>query len=342
MDTDPDPVKKRGHYIHRISYNRRERMVGLFVFSAFVLFLALLIISGQSQHLFEKRVTFYIDVNSSAGISEGSVVMSQGIEVGTVSALNITEGRKVRITIDVYDGRREMIRSDAKAIVNRLANISNALIEIESDSGDAGELPDEAIIPVEETPSLNDLLLSVARIIQSTDNNKLLAKVEAILPKLEISIENIHNIISQIATGHGVLGAAIFDYKVEKELKTVVTSGSEVLSEAEGIISIAKKRLVQLDPLLKDFNKIAHDVQGATQDLPAMVIELNHIINQANTALTLINEELDNLPGTTVEVRRAMTKVDRLLDSVQNTWPLSNDVKKTPHIPLIPVHPGHD
>lgn len=337
-----DPAKEKGHYIHRVTYNQRERIVGLFVFSALVLFLALIVISGQSQHLFEKRVTFYIDVNSSEGISEGSVVKSQGIEVGTVSALNVTDGRKVRITIDVYDGRREMIRSDSKAIVNRLANISNALIEIESQDGDGNELSDGAIIPVEETPSLNDLFLSLARIIQSTDNNKLLTQVEAILPKLEISIENVHKIISQIATGHGVLGAAIFDHKVEKELKTVVSSGSEILSEAEGIISLAKQRLEQLEPLITSFNELTQNVQGATQDLPAMVIELNKIIEQVNTALVLVNEELNNIPGATIEVRRAMNKADQLLDSVQNTWPLSNDIKKPLPSSLIPVHPGHD
>lgn len=333
MNTDPD--KKTGHYIHRITYNHRERMVGLFVFSAFVLFLALIVISGQSQHLFEKRVTFYIDVDSSEGISEGSVVRSKGIEVGKVSALNLTESRKIRITIDVYEGRRALIRVGAKAVVNRLANISNTLIDIKPGWADADELPDEAIIPVEETPSLNDLLLSLANIIQSTDNNKLLTKFETMLPKLELTLENVHEIITQIATGHGVLGAAIFDHKVEKELKTVVTSGAEILSEAEGIISIAKKRLVQLEPILSDANK-------ASQDLPAMVTELSTIITQVNTALVLINGELNNIPGTTIEVRRAMTKADQLLDSVQSTWPLSNDAKKTKSTPLIPVHPGHD
>lgn len=325
-----DPVKKTGHYIHRITYNHRERVVGLFVFSAFVLFLVLIIISGQSQHLFEKRVTFYIDVDSSEGISEGSVVRSQGIEIGKVSALNLTESRKIRITIDVYEGRRALVRSGAKAVVNRLANISNTLIDIKSGWADADELPDEAIIPVEETPSLNDLLLSLANIIQSADNNKLLSKFETMLPKLELTLENVHEIITQIATGHGVLGAAIFDHKVETELKTVVTSGAEILSEAEGIISVAKKRLVQLEPILKDANKVS-------QDLPAMVIELNKIITQVNTALVLINGELHNIPGTTIEVRRAVTKADQLLDSVQSTWPLSNNVKKPP-TRLIPVH----
>ena len=77
------------------------------------------------------------------------------------------------------------------------------------------------------------------------------------LPKLELTIENAHKIIAQIATGHGVLGAAVFDTKVETELKTVVTSGAEILQEAEGIVSLTKQRLVQVEPLLNNAQYIS-------------------------------------------------------------------------------------
>ncbi|MFW5442947.1 MAG: MlaD family protein [Methylococcaceae bacterium] len=337
-----DPSKNSGHYIHKITYNYRERVVGLFVFSAFILFSALIVISGKSQHLFENRVTFYLDVESSEGINQGSIVTALGSEVGTVTALNYGQKNKIRVTIEVYEGQRNLIRTGAKATVNRLANITNALIEIESGSIDETVLANDSVIPVVETPSLNDLLLGIANIIQAADNNELLTKFETMLPKLELTIENAHKIITQIASGHGVLGAAVFDYKVEKELKSVVTSGAKILSEAESIISIAKQRLIQLEPLLTDMHKITNNVQGATQDLPAMVVELNNIIAQANIALALINGELHDIPGTTVEVRRAVTKADHLLDSVQNIWPLSQDVEKANTNQLIPIQPSYE
>lgn len=337
-----EPVKTPGHYIHKITYNHRERVVGFFVFSAFILFSALIIISGKSQHLFEKRVTFYIHVNSSEGISEGSIVKTRGTEVGRVSALKHSQGRKIRVTIEVYESQHKLIRVGARAIVNRLASLSDALIEIESDSIEAPMLEDGAIIPVEETPSLNDLLLNFASIIQSADNNKLLSKFETILPKLELTVENAQKIIAQIATGHGTLGAAVFDQKVEKNLKTVVKSGAEILSEAEGIISVAKQRLVQLEPILHDVKYVTQDMREATQNLPDMVTELNEIIKQANKALILVNGELGHLPGTVLDAKRTLTKTERLLDSAQNTWPLSSNVQEPASKQLIPPHPVHE
>ena len=340
MKTNPE--KKTGHYIHKITYNYRERVVGLFIFSTFVLISALIIIGGKNQHLFEKRVTYYMDVSSSEGINQGNVVKALGSEVGVVSALNLTQDSKIRVTIEVYESNRNYIRTGAKAIVNRLANISEALIEIKSASIHAPVLADGSVIPVEETPSLNDLLLGIANIIQAADEHDLFAKLETILPKLEVTIDNAHKIIAQIATGHGVLGAAVFDTKVEKELKTVVTSGSEILLEAEGAVSIAKQRLIQMEPLLNDAKYITEDMRKTAAHLPTLIIELNEIIAQAKTALTLINAELENIPGTMIDARRTLTKTDHLVDSVQSTWPLSNDIDQNTPKQLIPVHPAHD
>ena len=340
MNTDPE--KKTGHHLHRITYNHRERVVGFFVFSAFVLLLFFIFISVKNQHLFEKRVTFYIDVDSSEGISQGSIVTALGAEVGLVSSLSLAKGRKIRVAIEVYEGQRALIRKDARVIVNRLTNIGNALIEIESDSVDAPMLTDGALIPVEETPSLNDLLLGIANLIQSADKNSLLSKFEAILPKLERTIENAYKIIEQIATGHGTLGAAIFDQGVEQDLKVVVKSGAELLTEAEGIISIAKQRLVDIEPVLVDAKYVVHDVRGVSQSLPEIVEELKQTIILTRTALTLINEELHQIPGVALDAKRTLTKTEGLVDSVQSTWPLSTDIQKPVSNQLIPPHPIHD
>jgi len=327
-------------YVHQTSYNSRERLVGLFVFFGFVLLLFFIFISINNQHFFEKRVQFFIEVNSIDGISQGSIVTSLGTEVGVVSSFSLAQGNKIQVGIEVYEAQRKFIRKGATALVNRLTNIGNAQIQIKSELFDAPILEAGPTIPVEETPSLNDLMLGIANLIQYANNKSLLGNVENILPKIEQTFGNIHDIITQISTGHGVLGAAIFDQNVEKDLKVVVKSGAEILSEAEGIITIAKKRLIQLEPILQDAKVMTHDLRGGTQSLPEMVKELNAIIAQAKTALILINGELQEIPGVAIDAKRTLTKTDQLLDSVQNVWPLSKD-KSSPK-QLITPHSGYE
>lgn len=330
-----------GNYIHQTIYTYRERIVGLFVFSGFVLFLFFIVIGVKNQHLFENRITFYINLNSSEGISRGTIVKALGAEIGRVSDMSLSRNGKIRVAIEVFATRRIFIREGASAIVNRLTGIGNALIEIKSESIEAPILQAGSTIPANETASLNDLLLSIANLIQVTDSKKLLGKVDTILPKLERTLGNLHAIIEQIASGHGTIGAAVFDPEVEQDLKVVVKSGSEIFGKVQGIITIAKKRLVQLEPVLNNTNFMVNDIRGASQSLPELVKELLEIVAQANTALTLINDELSELPGTTIEVKRVLSKTDNLLDSVQNTWPLSNNFKK-PDQQLIPAYSDYE
>ncbi len=327
-------------YIHQTSYSYREKLVGFFVFFGFILLLGFIAISVNNQHLFEKRVMYYIDVSSSDGIIPGSVVTALGVEVGMVSNLELASDHKIRVAIEVYEDQRRFIRKGAMALVNRLTNIGNAQIEITSSLVSAPILEAGSIIPVKETPSLNDLLLGIASLIHSANNRDLLDKAEGILPKVEQTLGDIHTIIAQIATGHGVLGAAVFDQGVEEELKVVVKSGAEILSEAEGIISVATQRLIQLEPIFQDMKYIAKDVQGASKKLPKMVEELNSIIAQAKTALVLINGELQEIPGVARDAKRALSKTDKLLDSVHNIWPLATDEK--PSGQLIPPHSSYE
>lgn len=284
-------------------------------------------------------MTFFIEVDSSEGINQGSIVTALGTEVGVVSNLSLAKDSKIRVDIEVYEDQRKFVRKGATALVNRLTHIGNAQIEIKSEFIDAPMLDAGAKIPVEETPSLNDLMLGIANLIQYANNKSLLENVENILPKIEQTFANIHDIIAQISTGHGVLGAAIFDQGVERELKVVVKSGAEILSEAEGIISVAKKRLAQLEPILDDATYMTQDLRGASRNLPETVTELNAIIAQVKTALTLINEELQDIPGVTLDAKRSLSKTEQLLDSVQRVLPVSKDQAAKQ---LITPHSNYD
>ncbi|KAF3978744.1 MAG: MCE family protein [Methylococcales symbiont of Iophon sp. n. MRB-2018] len=333
-------IEKKEHYIHQTTYTQRERIVGFFAFSGFILFLFFIVVSVKNQHFFEKKVTFYLNVDSTEGVSQGTVVKALGAEIGRVSDLSLFQDGKIQLTIEIYQKRRTLIREGARATVNRLTSIGNALIEIRSDSVDAPILAEGATIPVNETASLNDLLLSLANLIQVTDSKKLLGKVDTILPKLEQTLGNVYVIIEKIASGHGTIGAAVFDQKVEEDLKVVVESGAKILSETEGIIAVAKQRLVQIEPIVNDAIYFVNDMRNASTSLPDLVKELHEIIAQANKTLTLVNSELKEIPGTTIELKRALDKTDNLLDSVQNTWPLSNN--KTAQPVLIPAHSNHE
>lgn len=335
-------MKNDNHYIHHVSYSYRERIIGIFLFLGLILFLFFIVLSVKNEHLFEKQARYYINVDSSEGISRGDIVKALGIEIGRVSDLNLSKEGKIKVAIEVYEKRQSLVRVGARAKINRLTNIGNALIEITFDSVDAAILPANSTIPIDETASLNDLLLSMANLIQRADKENLLSRIDTMLPKLEYSLKNMHLIIEQVASGRGTLGAAIFDENVEDDLRIVVESGADILSESQSVINIVKQGLIQIEPVLKETRFMIKDVRKVSQSLPKLVKELREMVAQTNTALIMVNNELNQISGVSIDVKRTLSKTNRLLDSVQNTWPLSNNVQKTNQPLLIPVHSNHE
>ncbi len=323
-------------------FNHHERTVGFFVFIAFLIFLSFVVISVNNQRLFAKRILFYMNVTSSEGINHGSIVKVLGAEVGRVSNLALTQNQKIQITLEVYEDKQDLIRQGATAIVNRLTSLGNAQIEIKSVAMNVPPLAEGATIPVEETPSLNDLLLSIANLVQSADNNNLLSKIEKLLPKVEQSFTNLHDIIAQIASGKGVLGTAVFDQQVEQDLRIVVKSGANLLTDAGQMIQQAEQRLQQLEPILYDGGTLTSELKQASKDLPELIANLKQTFTLTQQALVLINAELQDIPGITAEARSSMKKAEQLLDSVQQTWPLSVGKIEVPEYPLMQPQPLYD
>jgi hypothetical protein len=97
-----------------------------------------------------------------------------------------------------------------------------------------------------------------------------------------------------------------------------------------------------MEPVLIDAAHVAHDMQGVTQSLPDMLSDLKKTITLTHTALTLINEELRDIPGVALDARKALKRTDRLLESVQQTWPLSTKIQEPASRQVIPPHPIHD
>jgi hypothetical protein len=93
---------------------------------------------------------------------------------------------------------------------------------------------------------------------------------------------------------------------------------------------------------LTDAADVAHDMQGGAQSLPDILSDLKKTIALTHTALTLINEELRDIPGVALDARRALNRTDRLLESVQQTWPLSTKIQEPASRQVIPPHPIHD
>ncbi|MGM0593473.1 MAG: MlaD family protein [Pseudomonadota bacterium] len=342
--SEPEQVKQRIHYIHRMSYSTQERMVGAFVLGAVAILFVLLLANSKTLELFEETVTLQAYLKNAEGITTETTVKVSGIEVGRVERLDITPDNRIQISMRIKQRYRELIRQDSQAAIGKLSMFGRSTIDIEAGSPSLPTLPDGATIQVEEPLSMDQLIAELTPVVRAAESSveRFAAVMEAIDPKqvqsivanLERSSADIRQVTGQIAEGRGSLGAVVYDEALEARLKGAVIA-------LEGSLSQAEQRLAELAPVLDNVDTIARQTGEASHGFPALVEESQTMVGKVNTTLTSVNLEAKQIPELITRMNVLMEQTDRLLDGIANSWLFSDEADKERQ-KLIGVQPYHD
>jgi phospholipid/cholesterol/gamma-HCH transport system substrate-binding protein len=295
--------KPRTHYIHRLSYTTRERLVGAFVLAAIALLFLALVFNKQTMRYFQKKFVLHAYIHNAQGISTDTHVIVSGLDVGNVSKLGITPDNRIAITMQILEKFHKLVRTDSKAGLSKLSVLGNTAIEITAGSADKPPIADDATIKLEEPLSVDQILAQVdpKRVGQIVQN---LAAVSA----------NLKSVSGQMASGNGTIGKLLYDPQTEANLT--------------GAIQSLNVSLKNLQPLVRNANT-------ASAQLPQLV-------NQLNTTLGGVNGQMQSLPAMVLQTRQVLDDTDRTLRALQNTWPISSSVNKPPTQKVVSPRPPNE
>ncbi len=311
-------TKQNTHFIHRLNYSARERLVGIFVLVASGLLLAQLFISGQALQLFAPKRTYVIELKNPVGVSADTKVRVSGLEVGWVDNVNLTERNTFEITLAVYEKFHALIRRDSRASVSKLAVVGDSIINISPGSINQVVLSDGDLLIAEEGMSVDDIMSRLQPVLNQAQTSavQITKFLEAlpteamptIIADLQITIENMKLASQQLNTGNGIAGAILHKPVLTQQLEeTIKLSQATIIDAQQAILSVS------------------HNIE----QLPALIESTQTLMDSAGTQIQQLPPIMDNtqqLIGTSQDV----------LNSVSEIWPISNNmpVQNLPSEPL--------
>jgi len=298
-----DNKRNNAHYIHRLSYTTQEQLVGVFVLAAIALLAWLLITSQKTQNLFEEHITLYGSMDSIRAVEEGTNIIISGLNIGTVSEINIDSSNNLIITMRILKKYQKLIRTDsvAELLSFKFALLGKSFIEISAGSPELPVLEDGSTLSIKESLNLGKLLAQVEPVIHTLHDsiNRMNEILNAIEPKqISQNIDNLQSIsddlkvvITQINKGKGLAGSVIYNEDLQKD----------VLGSAANLKNITDKTLILVESL---------------------------------------QQRVDEIPELTEKVKPLLDEADKTLKATQNIWPLSGsmpeDTKQTLTSPVAP------
>jgi phospholipid/cholesterol/gamma-HCH transport system substrate-binding protein len=339
--------------------------VGIVVVVSLSLLIALLFLmtSSQGLGLFSHKLTLYTYFENAAGVKEGAAVNLQGVTIGTVKSVNVTEDPKRKLTpIQVVmriDGKfQKDLRMDTKASLSTVGVLGDTVVDLNSQTANGPIIKDHAELKTLETPNIQDVVKASQGTIESL--NVILAKMDRIVDKIasgqgsvggliyddtlykraNATIEELHTLEVNLNTGKGTVGKLLHDDSVYNNLNDTTAKLNKIADDlAAGKGSAGK--LLHDDELYNNLNStLAHansllatadQGKGALGMLakdPAFANKLNDTVTRLDNILTGIDKG-EGTAGLLVKDPALYHNLDKLtVDSSMLVNTIRSDPKK--------------
>jgi len=320
-----------------ITYNRKEKIVGIFVISIALLLLSAIIVIGRGKNWFEKYNTYYTTFNESYNLKVGADVKLFKTNIGKVKAITVENKVKVKLVIlEKYESR---IRTNTLATVESPTLIGSEYISIIPGSADAPLLPQGGDISSKAKKSIADVMAefeveeTVRKLVQAIQdiaeftqtlndpNGPLLSAFE----NINKTTQHVEAITRGIEDGDGTLGNLLTSTQLLdvilmrlKSVGEILASLSEASSKTPGTVDQAQTSLA--------------GVEDVTRGVTESVAILKDILVQLETNMPTIKAILENVEKGSQDVPEittsTITGIQEIRDGVENVDKVFQSLQK--------------
>jgi phospholipid/cholesterol/gamma-HCH transport system substrate-binding protein len=239
----PDPSKVRWSKLK----------VGIVGLSAFFILFVLVFLLTSSQGLFEHYATFRTYMADASGLPGGAVVRLNGITVGYLDHLQLTNSR------------------DAKRTVAFFMKVKSSFVP---------QIPVDSLVSVQEANLLGDKFLNITKgksaqqaqdgaelqAVQSQDLPAMMAEMGNMLQSFQTIVTRVDGLLANVEAGKGNLGMFLKDDELYKRFNAIALEGQKLMVEVRtghGTIS----RLLNEDGLYNDLDAPLKRIDAMMADL---------------------------------------------------------------------------
>jgi len=297
--------------------------VGLFVIIGTLILVVALYFIGNRQNLFTKNIEVYAVFQNVNGLQLGNNVRYSGINIGTVSGIEMVHEAKIVIQMIVEEKTGTFIKKDAIATIGSDGLVGSMVVNIIPGKEKLGQINPGDTIASYSKIAADDLLSTLS---VTNENAALLTS-------------DLLEITQKILKGEGALGALITDSSLTRDLKITLQSLSSTAQGTDRAVSNLNNLLNSIDleesavgVLLTDsimgqqvrevflnLEKSSADINRITMNLDEVILE----IKEGKSAFNYITKD-ENLPkeidSTITNIKQATEKLNENMEALKHNF----------------------
>ena len=306
--------------------------VGIFVIVGTVLLISALYFIGSRQQMFSKNIQLYGVFDNVNGLQLGNNIRYSGVNVGTVSKIEMVEEGKITVEMSIEQKTARFIKKDAIASIASDGLVGSMVVNI-LPGEDASSLPVASgdTIQIHSKVGMDEMLSTLSK----TNENVVLLSADLL------------TITNKIVEGKGTLGALVSDSLMAKDIKRSAEELSKMTSGATRIVDQINTIVSKINydesaaALLLSDTVSKNQIQEVFGNLEKSSIHINEVtkdlddyiktIKSAKGPLNYVTQDevlVKNIDSTMINIKEASEKLNENMEALKHNFLFRGYFKK--------------
>ncbi len=289
--------------------NLPSARLGIFIFFGIALLVLAVFLIGQKNALFSSTFTVNAYFKDVQGLRTGASVRLSGIDVGSVSNVNIvndTTGR-VKVSMELQTDVRRFIRTDTKATIETEGLVGSKVVVLKMGSSNAEPVKDGGYIQSEEPVGFSAIVAQTEGIMQFTKN----------------MTKDLSEILEKVNNGEGSIGKLINN-------DDLYNNASNLTKQADSSLKNITEELTRITGL---FDTLGVGVKDVVDNVDKTVVEARGLISNVKKGQGLLGalmvkgkldstvaSTLENIHQTSVEAKISAARLAENMEALKHNW----------------------
>ena len=302
-----------------------EKMkVGIFVVVGTILLIAALYFIGSRQQMFTKTIKLYGVFENVNGLILGNNVRYSGVNVGTVSNIEMVEEGKITVEMSIEQKTARFIKNDAIASISSDGLVGSMVVNI---------------IPGTEPSAKPVASGDTVQISKKASTEEMLSTLNKTNENAALLTADLLKITNLIVAGKGTLGALVSDTLMAKdikhsavELRKMTSGATDAIAQINAIISKinydeSAAALLLSDTVSKNqIQKVFVNLEKSSDHIKEVTKDLDEYIKKLKSSkgtLNLITQDevmSKNIDSTMINIREASEKLNENMEALKHNF----------------------
>ncbi len=286
-----------------LSFNTKEKIVGTFIITVFILLLSMVVIIGRGKDWFRKNIIFHASFSESYNLDINASVKLFNADIGKVKKITL-DGDRVKVTLAIFEEYAQRIKSDSVATVDGISYIGKKYISIKPGSENANTLKIGGNIKTVENKSISDILAEfevektakmVIKAVQ--DMSELTQMLKNPKGPVFTAVNSINKSLAEIESRIGLImeNTLIATAKVPGAVDQAKTDLEKVQEITEKVL----EHIETVKTILANIEKGSEDVPPVTRSIKSRLQEVSELMEDASDVTKSVKKNIlirSNIP----------------------------------------------